>query len=346
MDGYAIRLSDLHRTDPIPVVGECLPGSPPPPLQADTAMRIFTGAVIPDDCEAIIKREDTEELPNAVRLLEIAKTATGGEHVRQAGENTRQGDKVLRAGTLLNAAQLATMANFGCTVADCYQNVRVAVITTGDEVKSVSETTLQPWQLRNSNGAALSAMLSGHAWIKLISNDHCRDDRQSLTDAFARQLTMADAVILTGGVSMGDYDYVPDVVRDAGGEIVFHGLPVRPGKPILGAATANGKLIVGLPGNPVSATIGCHRFVQPLLAKISGQSTWLRARPLVQLVSAGDKTIPLHWLRLVRLVDDGAGEPILSRGSGDLVSLGQSTGYVELPPGESGTGPWPYFSWD
>ena len=135
------------------------------------------------------------------------------------------------------------------------------------------------------------------------------------------------------------------MVQALGGNIIFHGLPVRPGKPILGAAMNDGKLIVGLPGNPVSATIGCHRFALPLLAKMSGQTSWLPKRSTVRLVDAGEKTIPLHWMRLVTLTDEGVARPVPSKGSGDLVSLGQSTGYVVTPPGQSGEGPWPYFSW-
>jgi molybdopterin molybdotransferase len=134
-------------------------------------------------------------------------------------------------------------------------------------------------------------------------------------------------------------------VRQVGGEVVFHGLPVRPGKPILGAATASGKLIVGLPGNPVSATIGCDRFAVPLLAKMGGHTQWHPPCPVVRLVDAGPKTIPLHWMRLVRLDATGVAEPVQSKGSGDLVSLGHSTGYVEIPPNQSGEGPWPYFAW-
>ena len=102
---------------------------------------------------------------------------------------------------------------------------------------------------------------------------------------------------------------------------------------------------MGLPGNPVSATIGCQRMALPLLAKLSGQTDWLPACPVVRLEASGDKTIPLHWFRLVRLTADGVAVPVISQGSGDLVSLGQSTGFVELPPGVAGEGPWPYHAW-
>ncbi len=204
---------------------------------------------------------------------------------------------------------------------------------------------LESWQLHNSNRSALTALLCQHRWIDHIDSIHAKDDRSDLQQTLQTALEHSDAVILTGGVSMGDYDYVPEIVRQVGGEVVFHGLPVRPGKPILGAATKDGKLIVGLPGNPVSATIGGHRFALPLLAKISGQIDWLPRSAAVRLTNSDSKTIPLHSMRLVRLTDHGEAEIVPSQGSGDLVSLGQSTGYVELPPGESGDGPWPYFAW-
>jgi molybdopterin molybdotransferase len=238
------------------------------------------------------------------------------------------------------------MANFGCNQTNVHSRVRVSIITTGDEVGSVSNQAPQPWQLRNSNRASLTGVLSGKNWIDPPWSDHCVDDRNALTEMLASRLQQSDTVLLTGGVSMGDYDYVPEVVREVGGEVVFHGLPIRPGKPILGAATSEGKLILGLPGNPVSATIGCRRMALPLLAKQSGQIDWQLPCPVVRLTGAGDKNIPLVWMRLARLIEAGTAETVLSQGSGDLVSLGQSTGFVQVPAGESGPGPWPYYDWN
>lgn len=134
-------------------------------------------------------------------------------------------------------------------------------------------------------------------------------------------------------------------IKDLGGEIVFHGLPIRPGKPVLGAATKEGKLLLGLPGNPVSATIGCQRLGIPLLASMAGKVNWLPKAPTVQLRNGGQKSIPLTWLRLVKLVEDGVAEPVNTQGSGDLVSLGNSDGFVEVPPHGTGQGPWPFHSW-
>ena len=347
MDGYAIRLSNLQMSETIPVSAESTPGAPPPELARDTVVRVFTGAIVPKQTEAVVKREDTEEFPSSIRFCQPAMSTKAGQHIRRAGENAKAASIVLASGVEIAAQHQATLSNFGCDEVAAYSTVRVAVITTGDEVGSFSNELPKPWQLRNSNRSALAALVGAKPWAQFPQSglDHCKDDREALTTMLADRLQECDAILLTGGVSMGDYDDVPDVVREVGGEVVFHGLPIRPGKPILGAATSDGKLIMGLPGNPVSATIGCLRMVMPLLAKISGQTLWRKPSPLVRLQNAGDKTLPLHWMRLVRLVDDGVAEPITSRGSGDLVSLGKSTGFVELPPGKSGEGPWPYFQW-
>ena len=345
MDGYAIRMRDLSSSEPLPVRGECKPGAPAVEMPDKGVVRVFTGAIVPADCEAVIKREDTEEAETQIRLKPATSTTVAGMHIRRAGENAMKDATVLSPGIEIHAAHQATMANFGCATADVYRTVSVSILTTGDEVGVFEQDPPKPWQLRNSNRDSLIALLDAIPWVSITATEHCIDDRAALTDTLQRQLQSSDAIVMTGGVSMGDYDYVPDVIRDVGGEVVFHGLPIRPGKPVLGAATNDGKLLVGLPGNPVSATIGCRRLTLPLLARLAGVSRWLPHPSFVNLNDAGDKTIPLHWMRLVQMIEDGTSIPVLSRGSGDLVSLGQSDGFVELPPGESGKGPWPFYRW-
>lgn len=345
MDGYAIRMTDLSRDDSIPIHGESAPGAPPPDLPEGAVVRIFTGALVPSQCDAIVKREDTEETADSIRLLEPARQTVAGMHIRRAGENARSGSRVLDPGVPVTAAVRATMANFGCRSIGIYRRVRVSVITTGDEVGTFLDEAPKPWQLRNSNRESLQTLLTSIPWIEVAHLDHCKDDRQSMFDLISARLGQSDAILLTGGVSMGDYDHVPDVIRDVGGEIVFHGLPIRPGKPILGAATPAGKLIVGLPGNPVSATVGCRRMAVPLLGRLAGLAPWKPLRTTVRVRNPDSKRIPLHWMRLVRLVDHGEVELVESLGSGDLVSLGKSSGFVELPPEASGEGPWPYVAW-
>jgi len=345
MDGYAISMKDLDRSDAISISGESVPGAPPPEKQTGSVVRIFTGAIVPTGCDAVVKREDTEEAGDAVRLLATAQSIEHGMHIRRAGENAAAGSQVLSPGRPVTAAVRATMANFGCQEARLFAPVRVTVVTTGNEVGDFLQTAPKPWQLRNSNQASVAALLESNPWIQVAHLDHCLDDRDSLTELLGERLTESDAILLTGGVSMGNYDYVPDVIREIGGEIVFHGIPIRPGKPILGAANADGKLMMGLPGNPVSATVGCKRMAIPLLAKMGGLDPWMPIRPGVRLRNPDNKQIPLHWMRLVQLVEHGVAELVDSLGSGDLVSLGRSSGFIELPPGASGEGPWPYVAW-
>ena len=338
MDGYAIRLADFGRSDAIPVSGESVPGNPPPSLADDAVIRIFTGAIVPPEAEAVVKREDTEELDGAIRFRDSAKGTQSGENIRRAGENAAAESTVLSGGSRLSAAKIATMANFGCYRTQVRRGLSIAVITTGDEVGVYDDQLPRPWQLRNSNHHSLSALLNELGCVQSVQSDHCIDDRAALLRLISERLDRCDAVLLTGGVSMGDYDYVPEIVKEVGGRIVFHGLPIRPGKPILGAATETGKLILGLPGNPVSATACCRRFATALLGKMSGATDWNSAQPTVNLQNPGDKTIPLHWMRLVRLTADGMAKPVASRGSGDLVSLGQSDGFCRSPTGKNQPG--------
>ncbi|MGB7328414.1 MAG: molybdopterin molybdotransferase MoeA [Rubripirellula sp.] len=350
MDGYAVRINQLQTDAPVVVAGQSVPGGPPPSMPAEGVVQIFTGAIIPSGAEAVVKREGTDEGDGQIRFHSVALKTSMGENIRRAGENAATGKAVLAPGKRMTAADKAVAVNFGCFESDFYAPVKVGVITTGDEVGLFVDERPQPWQLQNSNRFALDGLLENKPWIKCCFNEHCRDDKQSLAELLAKAIAMCDVVLMTGGVSMGDYDYVPDVVRDAGGEVVFHGLPIRPGKPILGAVTGEGKLILGLPGNPVSATIGCRRMALPLIAKVSGQTDWLPNQAEVELDAAGSKTLPLHWMRLARLTDHGKAVVVESRGSGDLVSMAQSDGFVEVAataPGDTSNvaGPWPFYPW-
>ena len=345
MDGYAIRLSHLGSRQTLPVVGESAAGSPAPEMPTHGVIRIFTGAIVPAGSDVVVKREDTEELESEIRLRPEAAALSKGQHIRRAGENALKGSTVLDPGIEINGAHKATMANFGCSKTDVYKPVRVTILTTGDEVGTFQNEAPLPWQLRNSNRESIATLLASRNWISVVSVEHCADDRDLLRDTLSSRLQNSDAILMTGGVSMGDYDYVPDVIKEIGGKVVFHGLPIRPGKPVLGAVTETGKLLMGLPGNPVSATIGCQRLAIPLLARMAGKSSWLPYVSHVRIQNSGEKTIPLHWLRLVSMESNGVVEPVISQGSGDLVSLGKSDGFVQIPPGLSGEGPWPYYPW-
>src|SRR5690606_36999866 len=238
------------------------------------------------------------------------------------------------------------------------------------------------FQLRDSNGPTLAAMFTGRPWIGAIDRARAPDDPGAIRGALSAMLEEgADAAIVTGGVSMGDYDHVPEVVRSLGAEVLFHKLPQRPGKPMLGAIL-DGRPILALPGNPVSVMVTARRIAMPVLRRMAGFAAD-PPPPAVTLTNPGDKTLDLWWHRPVRLgagsgagvyppgeghvlspqsgaglhpagegrvLSSSAGAPglatlITSKGSGDIPAAAGSDGFVEIPPGASGAGPWAFYGW-
>ena len=175
MDGYALRMVDVQQSGVIKVEGESAPGGPPPTMQADAAVRIFTGAIVPSDCDVVVKREDTNEGDGEIELLDAGKAVGHGENIRRAGENAKAGSTVLASGVRITAAHQATMANFGAFTANVFRRVRVTILTTGDEVGMFRDATPEPWQLRNSNQTSIKALLSGCPWIDVVDASHAKD---------------------------------------------------------------------------------------------------------------------------------------------------------------------------
>lgn len=373
MDGYAVFPSQLSETGELNVIAECVPGSPPPEwselnTREGGVVRIFTGAVLPRRCDRVIQREHTVETPSkddtktrsdavsarlgTIRWTPQAIKSHPGLNIRKQGENIRSGDLALPAGTLVKTPQMASLANFAVKSAAVYSLIRVAIITTGDEMVPASDdgTPISPWQIRNSNSLTLAALIDACSYTVIPTLAHSPDNPEALRVVIEQAIASHDVVLLTGGVSMGDHDYVPSVLTTIGAETVFHRLPLRPGKPILGAVYQSSsdspiKPILGLPGNPVSATMGAVRFALPLIAKLGGLTDWKPYPPMVRLDAVGEKTLPLHWMRAVRMVGPGLARLVIGKGSGDLVSLAHSDGFIEMPAHANDVGPWPYFAW-
>jgi molybdopterin molybdotransferase len=341
MDGYAVRLADV-RPEGVPVAGEVLIGCPPPALPAGQALRIVTGAPLPPGAETVIRREDVEERASAI-VLRPGVAPKPGQYIRRQGENVKQGGPVLDAGRVIDAAVMSAVATFGVTRLRVYRRVRVAVLVTGNELRS-PESPVNPWELRDSNGPALGAMLSGLPWLEPLPLRHAKDDPAAIGQALEQCLTDSDAVLLTGGVSMGQHDHVPDAIAAARAQIVFRKLPIRPGHPLLGAVSRDGRPVFGLPGNPVSVMVTARRFAAAALQRLAGI---VHSRPPMTVVLSNSDTaqLPLWWFRAVRLVSSGRAELLRSMGSGDLVSAANSDGFVEIPPHHQGDGPWPFWPW-
>lgn len=345
MDGYGVRLSDVARAIDtqdgwLSVAHTIAAGRSPEVPPPGAAVKIFTGAPVPSEVDCVVKREDTDE--SDASRVRIPALPSLGQNIRLQGENSKAGEQVLCAGEVLSNTRVAALATFAGTRLRVRKRVRVAIVNTGDELVSLGQPA-QPWQIRDSNGPFLDAWLRRFGWLEVVLRQSVRDDFDTLSSAISQAVQQADAVLLTGGVSMGDADFVPDAIRQLGGEIVFHRLPIRPGKPVLGAAIG-GKLILGLPGNPVSVAVTARAIGLPLLESLAGRSAD-RAIPQVALENADSKTLGLVWHRLARVSALGGVELVDGRGSGDVVALASSDGFVVIPPGESGPGPWPWLTW-
>lgn len=351
MDGYAFRWDDLTKLASqenigklcLPVAGVATAGSEPLEIKSEVAMRVFTGGVVPLGAQVVIPRERCIEHPDSVAVNMPIQQIKLGWNIRRQGENARKGDIGLQPGCLIDGPRMSSIVSMNREPqVEVYRKLRVTIINTGDELMRVGEP-IEPWQIRDSNGPLLESMLQSCPWVEW--NRVCaKDDLHEIQQSLKLALDKSDAVIFTGGVSMGDTDHVPAVVRHSGAEVLFHRLAIRPGAPILGAASPTGQLLLGLPGNPVSVAVTFRRFGLQLLRRMAGFSKDAK-RLLLNLENGDDKTLHLIWYRLVDLQADGTLRLVANQGSGDIRALGDSSGFIEIPPETASTGRFPYFDW-
>ncbi len=352
MDGYAVRKSDIV-AGRVQVVGESYIGAEPDdypthPEGQPIAVKAMTGAPVPKGADCVIKREDVEEGDGWIDITaECVAKYQGGEAIRREGENAPAGVTVVPNGTIITQSVISSMAGFGCAEVLVRPRVRVGVITTGDELLPIDGRPPEKWEIRDSNGPTLDAILARCRWVESTRVEHVCDDAEALLATIQSCLETCDAIVLTGGVSMGDRDFVPEMVGKAGGEIVFHRLPLRPGKPILAAVGPNGQAIIGLPGNPVSVMVGARRMMMPALMKRAGITRVPAgsSHGMIQLESRDAKRLGLWWYRPVLVDDLGRATLLENMGSGDFAGVACSDGFVEIPPDVVGCGPFRYWPW-
>jgi len=238
-------------------------------VQSGQAARILTGAMLPDGAATIVMQENTQRQEDRVKILEAP---TQGQFVRHQGSFHRAGTPLLSAGLPLGGAEIAVLAAAQCPVLPVYRKPRVALLSTGDELVP-PDHPLRPGQIVDSNQYALAALVeqTGAVPVPLgIIPDH----PQALAEGIQTALQKADLILSSGGVSVGDYDYVDQVLSDLGATLHLRSVAVKPGKPLTVAtfpSPSQGNLLYfGLPGNPVSALVSFWRFVAPALRKLSG----------------------------------------------------------------------------
>lgn len=268
MDGYAVRAADISSEGgtELKVIGTALAGKPfDAELPPGAAVRIMTGAVVPDGADAIVIQERTQR--DGDRVI-INDSIRAGDNVRAAGEDIRAGESVLSRGTRLMPAELGLLASLGIGEVGVMRHPRVAFFSTGDELRSVGED-LKPGEIYDSNRYTLFGMLER---IGADINDMgvVRDEPAALEQAFRKAGAEADMVITSGGVSVGEADYVKEVLRKVG-SIHMWKVAMKPGRP-LAFGRIDKAWFFGLPGNPVSVMVTFYQFVQPALRKMAGES--------------------------------------------------------------------------
>jgi molybdenum cofactor synthesis domain-containing protein len=342
MDGYAVLAADTaaaSETSPIklPVVAEVAAGHPAPrALRAGEAMRIFTGAPMPDGADAVVMVELTDRLDDGARVA-IHRAAEPGQHVRLTGDDIAVGDVVLSAGEQLTAGHLGVLATIGVDEVTAHPRPRVGVLSTGDEL--VRGGPLAHGQIRESNGRALMALLAEDGF-EPVDLGLVADQEDAITAAIEKGAAACDAILTSGGVSMGDIDLVR-VVLDRIGDMRWMQIAIRPAKPFAFGVLPDSTPVFGLPGNPVSSMVSYEVLARPALRKLAGHPAGRWHRPTVAALAADPiSRHPDGKLHLVRVVGERApaGQLLVrsagAQGSHHLTAMARSHGLALVPDGD------------
>jgi molybdopterin molybdotransferase len=344
MDGFAVRAKDTRGATAgapveLAVVGESRAGTPAPRgPRAGEAIRISTGAVLPQGADAVVRVEDTAERDGRV---EVRVEIPPGKEVRHAGEDVRAGERVLMRGRRLGPAELGVAASVGAGELVCARRPRVAVLGTGDELVTPGKE-LRPGQIRNTNGYAVPAQVveAGGLPVEVAT---VPDDFEATVSAIgsASSEAGADLLVVMGGMSVGPHDHARAAFEALAVEQVFWGVALRPGKPTW-FGTKGRILVFGLPGNPVSAMVTFHLFVRPAIAALMGSEPHGRRAHAVIDEDYPKRPGRAHVVRC-RLVarDDGWHvRPTKAQGSHVLTSMldAQAFAYLEVERGDVGAG--------
>jgi molybdopterin molybdotransferase len=274
MDGYAVRAADVREVPVTLRVNEDVPAGSVPTMRVEpgTVTRIMTGAPMPDGADAIVPVEDTTSEERS--SVTINASAAEGAHVRPAGGDVAPGDVVVESGVRLTARHLASLASAGITPV-VSRVPTVALMSTGDEVVEPDTADLAPGMIRDTNRVLLRGMLEGLG-VPFVDLGIIGDDVDELRAAYMRAADVGDVIVSTGGVSMGDFDFVKQILRDTG-SVDFWRVAMQPGKPFA-FGNVSGVPLFGLPGNPVSTFVSFEQFVRPALLSMMGATRLLRPR--------------------------------------------------------------------
>jgi molybdopterin molybdotransferase len=334
MDGYAVRVADCGGADtPVALVVAfevAAGGAAERSLDAGEAARIFTGAPIPPGADAVIRQEDTTLDGDRVRVQVVPGV---GEHIRSAGEDVRCGDRVFEPGACLGPAHLGMLASLGRGVVAVHQRPRVAILSGGDELVE-PDGEIAGGRIVSSNSYSIAAQC-----LELGADPVYLGIARDTPDDLERHLRAglrADVLVSSAGVSVGDHDHVRDVLEKIGCSWSFWGVKMKPGYPLAfgGLDDGGGRLVFGLPGNPVSAMMTFEQFVRPALRKMMGHRTLFR--PTLRATLGETLTKQAGRLHFVRVTLERTGDGVVARSTGNqssgvLSSMSSAQGVLVFP---------------
>ncbi len=330
MDGIAISFAEFAKgIRSFPVQSTQAAGDPAQTLEPGHAIEIMTGASLPvgADCIVPVERIIVNELGAHIQANYAANER---QFIHARGSDHMEGAELLKPGTRVTPMDIAIIASCGLEEVSLARQPHLSVISTGNELVPAGEA-IEPHQIRMSNGPAIVAMLEEHGFTN-AEHDHLLDDPELLKERIARHLDQSDVLILSGGVSMGKADYVPQILDELGVEMTFHKISQRPGKPMWFGMGPDGQAVFALPGNPVSTLICGRQYVIPALLHMSGIVA--AAPQFASLTTEVTFKPQLTNFLPVKLISNAAGQilamPVHTNTSGDFASLSGTDGYVEL----------------
>ena len=334
VDGFAVLQRDVRMAtsdEPVRlrVIGDVRMGEAPPgPLVAGTAMRVPTGGALPAEADAVVKIEDCREDGS---FVEILNARYASDHITRRAADVKRGDRLCRSGDVLTPAFLGMLAGSGVAEISVFERPRVALLVTGDELVPPG-ADLRAGQIRDINWLSLDAALRAIGMITDFA--YVQDDRATLARVLSESLDRCDAVVISGGSSVGERDYTPAVVSEAGSPgVLVHGIRARPGRPTM-LGLVDGKPVVGLPGNPVSALIMFEVLARPILQRLYGRAD--RVIPVRAALRAPiEREADIERFVPVRLMVGKAGveaQPLHGT-SAHMHILGFADALVRVPPG-------------
>lgn len=334
MDGFAVKTVDVKNAPvELKIIGESIAGLGfNGELKNGEAVRIMTGARIPDGADSVQKVELTEETDGFIKILEATKL---NQNTVLKGAEINSGAKVFDAGEIVSENMIAGIASFGYENVKVFRRPKLAILSTGTEIVDISETP-QKDQIRNSNSIMLKIFADNFSDAEILP--HVKDDVESLKKTIAEAVENFDVLITTGGVSVGDYDFTKPVLREIGAEIFFEKISLKPGKPTV-FAKKDKCLIFGLPGNPVSAAVTFFLFVRTAILKMqSAENAELKkgfavASEKIKAAKERDSVLP------VSLSTDKKGnlkiETLRFSGSSNFIAFARADALVFVPQGKS-----------